>query len=140
MSWSTEHKQALAPIQDRSRSAVNIAFLNNEKVICVYTNANEALWAAKVTQTNREHLEEPTEQQQHEPLAFVRSKLDGLQRSWTIYNKKGYAVVETFERLNYLFRKLSQTRVFTVHSNILYLFASIALRSDSPRHFLSKVH
>lgn len=83
----TAHKKALASIQDSQRSAVKMTLLNPKKVVCVYTNASEALWAAIVTKTSGEHLEKPTEQEQHKTLALIREIFNKLQRNWKTYEK-----------------------------------------------------
>lgn len=117
-----------------------MAFPNPEKVVCVNTDTSKQLWAALVTQTNEEHLGKPIEQQPHEPLAFLGSKFNKAQKNWTTYEKEAYAVVQTFDRLDYLFWGSGQNHVFTNHKNLLYVFAPLALRPSSPRHVLSKVH
>lgn len=140
LSWGTEHKNAIASIQDSLRRAVKMAFPKPDHVICVYTDASEHLWASVVTQTEEDELSKAIEQQKHEPLAFLGGKFNKSQRNWTTYEKEAYAVVQTFDRMDYLFWGSKRTHVFTDHKNLLYVFAPLALRPNSPMHVLSKVH
>lgn len=87
-----------------------------------------------VTQTKEKNLSKPT------PLAFLGGKFNRTQRNWTTYEKEAYAVVQTFERIDYLLWGAKQTHVFTDHRNLLYAFAPLALRPNSPRHVLSNLH
>lgn len=140
LSWGTDHITALASPQDSLRTAVKLGFPKQDQVVCMYTDASETLWASVATQTKEDHLSKPLEQQRHEPLAFLGGKFTGAQKNWTTYEKEAYAIVQTFDRLDYLLWGAKQTHVFTDHKNLLYVFAPLALRPNSPRHVLSKVH
>lgn len=93
----------LASIPDRLGSAVKIAFPNAEEVAYVCTDASEQLYASIGTQKNEEHLEEPTKQRQHEPLAILRGNFNGTERNWTTYESMAHAVFQIFNTLDYLF-------------------------------------
>lgn len=140
LSWGREHKKAISSIQDSLREAVRLAFPKPDHVICIYTEASEVLWASVITQTKEEQLEKPVEEQQHEPLAFLGGKFSGAQKNWSTFEKEAYAVVQTFKRMDYLLWGAKQTHVYTDHKNLLYVFAPLALRPNSPRHGISKVH
>lgn len=101
--WGTGHRNAIASIQDSLRSTVKIAFPKPGKLVFVYTDASKQLWAVIVSQTEEAQLGKPLQQQQHEPLAFLGGKLNEAQKNWTTYEKEAYAVVQTFDRLDYLF-------------------------------------
>lgn len=140
LSWGTEHKMALTNIQDSLRNAVKLAFPKDGHVLCVYTDASEEFWAAVITQTKEQQLNKKVGEQQHEPMAFLGGRFTGAQKNWTTYEKEAYAIVQTFDRLDYLFWGTTRTHIFTDHKNLLYVFAPLALRPNSPRHVLSKVH
>lgn len=140
LSWGAIHDDALSTIQDSLKQAVKLTFPKKDHATCVYTDASDAFWAAVVTQTKIEQLQRKMSEQEHEPLAFLGGKFTGSQKNWTTYEKEAYAIVQTFERLDYLFWGAHPVHVFTDHRNLLYVFAPIALRPNSPRHVLSKVH
>lgn len=54
--------------------------------------------------------------------------------------KEAYAIVQTFDRMDYLFWGSQPVQIFTGHRNLLYVSAPKALRTNSPRHVLSEVH
>lgn len=102
-SWGTQHKNAIASIQNRLRSAVKMVLPKLDKVGCVYTDASEMLQAAILTETEGEQLEKPAVKQRHKPFVFLRCRFNGAQRNWIAYEKEPSAVVQTFYRLNYVF-------------------------------------
>lgn len=75
--------------------------------------------AAVVTQTKEGNLDLPIEQQQHEPLTFLGGKFVEAQTNWTKYEKEANAVVQTFDRMDYVSWRAKQTHVFTDHRNLL---------------------
>ena len=44
------------------------------------------------------------ENMSHEPLAFLSGSFEGSQLRWATVDKEGFAIVNTFRRLEYLFR------------------------------------
>lgn len=50
--WGAVHLEALALIQNILRQGVKLAFLKNDKIICVPTNASEESWAGIVMETD----------------------------------------------------------------------------------------
>lgn len=88
LSWSTAHKLASASKQDGLCNAVKLAFRREDHSLCVYTDASEGFWAAVITQTKEEQLETKVNEQQHEAMAFLGGTFTGVQRNWTLYEKK----------------------------------------------------
>lgn len=140
LSWGTEHRAALISIQNSLKQAVKLAFPKDNHAICVYADASEDFWASIVTQTSEEQLSINVKEQKHEPMALLGRRFAGVQRNWTTYEKEAYAIVQTFDRMDYLFWGPQPVHVFTDHRNLLYVFAPFALRPNSPRRVLSKVH
>lgn len=80
------------------------------------------------------------EDQNHQALAFLGGSFAGSQKSWTAYENEAYAIVCTFNRLDYILWGLHPVHIFTGHSKQLFAFALLAFPPNSPRHILSKVH
>lgn len=74
------------------------------------------------------------------PMAFLGGTFSGTQRNWALYKNEAYATVQKFARMNYLFWNLQPVHFFTDHKNILYVFAPLALRPNSPTLAQSEVH
>lgn len=73
-------------------------------------------------------------------MAVLGGRFAGAQRSWTTYEKEGYAIEQTLGRMDYLLWGSKPVHVITDHRNPLYAFARLALRLSSPRHVSSNVH
>lgn len=67
-------------------------------------------------------------------------KFTAPQKYCTTYEKEVYAIVQTFDTLDYLLWRGKQIHVFTDHKNLLYLFTTMTFKPNSPRHVLHKVH
>lgn len=93
-----------------------------------------------MTQTKEEQLVKMVSEQQHEPMAFLKERFTGAQKNQTTYEKEANAIVQTFERLDYFFWETMQTHVFKAYKNLLHAFALLALRPNSTKHVLLKVH
>lgn len=86
-----------------------------------------------------EHLKRPVADQRHEPLAFLSSSFKGAEVGWSTFEKEGFAIFQTFEKMDYLFQSGASTHVFTDHRNLLFVFALLALEPSLGRHVVSKV-
>lgn len=138
--WGTIHNKALMSRQDSVRQSVTLAFPKESSTICGVTDISEGFRASIVTQTKEEHLQQKGYNQKLAPTAFLGGKFVKVQRNWTTYEKEAYAIVQTFERMAYLFSGAQPVHVFTDHGNLLYVFAPPALRSNPLIDLLSKVH
>lgn len=77
--------------------------------------------------------------QKHSPLAFLSVEFKGPQLRWTMYEKEGFAIAEKFHRLDYMLMCELDTRIFTDHRNLLFLFAPSTLEPSLGRHKVLKV-
>jgi RNase H-like domain found in reverse transcriptase len=82
--------------------SVTLAFPDPEKRICVLTDASDRLYAGLVTQIHEVQLDLPTEEQDHQPLAFLSGEFKGAQLRWTVPEKAGFAIVDTVIKVKYL--------------------------------------
>ena len=60
------------------------------------------------------------ESMSHEALAFLSGSFKGSQLRWATVDKKGFAIVHTFRRLEYLL--WGGVHIFTDHRNLTYIF------------------
>lgn len=72
-------------------------------------------------------------------MAFFGGRFIGAQCSWKIFERRAFKIVQTFDRMDYLYWRLQPEHVFTGHRNILHVFAPLVLRPSSPKHVLTKV-
>ena len=139
LGWGPAHERAFSRIQDCLRKAVTLAYPDPKKVRCVFTDASQNFWAGVVTQTTTPQLRLPVTKQQHEPIAFLGAAFKGAQRDWTTFEKEGFAIFQTFLKMDYLLQGQGQSHVYTDHRNLLFVFAPLALEPALGRHIVSKV-
>lgn len=108
-------------------------------VTCFYTDASARFWSGTVTQTSPKQLDLPLEEQQHEPLAFLGSEFKNAKLGCSTFEKEGYAIFQTFEKLDYLLLGAQPAHVYTDHRNLMFSFAPLALEPTLGRHIVSKV-
>lgn len=120
LSWGPASVKAFTELQEQVRQSVRMSHCKEEYALCLYTDASEESWAGVVTQCAPEELYKPTEEQLHEPLAFIGSSFKGAQRNWNTFEKEAFAIHQTCRKLDYLFI-CDYTHVFTDHLNLLFV-------------------
>lgn len=139
LSWGTPHINAFKSVQESLREAVKLAYVDPDKVTCVFTDASDKHWSGVVTQTSPSELQKPASEQRHEPLAFLGSAFRGAQVHWSTFEREAFAIFPTFERMDYMLMSNNPTHVFTDHRNLLFVFAPLAVEPTLGRHIASKV-
>ena len=139
LAWGDVHEKAFTSLQESLRDAVKLSYPNPDKALCVFTDASNLHWSGIVTQVDPDQLSLPLEDQRHEPLAFLSSAFTKCQRNWTTFEKEGYAIFQTFSKVDYLFLNGQETHVFTDHRNLMFVYAPTALEPALGRHVVCKV-
>lgn len=138
LSWVPADLEAFNDLQEQLRAAVRLSHRKQDMILCVYTDASDIRWALEVTKTNAEDLEKQTMEQSHEPLAFLGSHFRNVQRRWSTFEKKGFAIYETFRRMNYLSAVENNTHVFTDRRNLMFVFNPAAFCLGVGNHVINK--
>lgn len=120
VSWGTEHESAFKRLQKTLKTAFKFARVKKHLVISVFTRAGYGYCARVVPQTKAENSEKDFGELAHEPLTFLGGQRNGIQRNWTTYQKKAFAIVKVFEMMDHV-------RILTYQRNVLYVFAQLAL-------------
>jgi hypothetical protein len=102
--------------------AVTLAHPISNKRLCFYSDASSFFWSAVITQVAPEHLDRPTSEQHHEPLAFLSGKFTGSSSRWPIIEKEAYAIMAACYSLSWLLHSQDGFPIFTGHHNLTYLF------------------
>ena len=140
LDWNNEHVSAFQDLTEQLREAVKLAHRRQDMILCVYTDASDAHWAAVVTQCDPEQLSLPVTEQSHQPLAFLGSAFNSTQRNWTTFEQEAYAVFQTFERMDYMFACEDNIHIYTDHRNLLFVFDPLSLKPSLGRHVVNKVY
>lgn len=81
-----------------------------------------------VTQTYPDNLKNPFASQTQAPLAFLGGTFKGFQTNLSTYKQEGFAILKTFDKLDYLFLDKHPVHVLTDHRNLLFVVAPLALQ------------
>ena len=92
-----------------------------------------------VTQCSPEELEKFPTNRTHEPLTFFGSKFKKAGLNLTMFEKEGFVIFQSFEKLDYLLMSGGPAHVFTDYKNFLFLFAPPELEPALGRHVESMV-
>lgn len=139
LSWGDMQDDAFFDLRDCLRNSVKTAYPNPKKIICIHTDASDQFWAGVVTQTDEKNLKLATEEQCHEPLAFLGVAFKDAERNWSTHEKEGYAIFQVFQKLEYMLLGNQKVHALTDHRNLLFVFAPRTFDSHMGRHVVSKV-
>lgn len=127
--WSAEHEDAFEQVKDALRNVVPLAYPDERKEMCLFTDASKDGWAAVLTQVDAAAIAGIAEGKasevawlDHEPLAFLGSQFKGSEKNWAIVEKEAYAIVEACRRLDYMVKRPEGFRIYTDHRNLRFIF------------------
>jgi RNase H-like domain found in reverse transcriptase/Reverse transcriptase (RNA-dependent DNA polymerase) len=121
--WNERHAEVFGEINKAIAHSVTLAYPDDKKVICVFTDASETHWSGVVTQIQFSELAGPVLEQAHEPLGFVSGAFQGSQQRWPIVEKEAFAILETCLRLEHMLRRPGGFKLYTDHNNLKYIFS-----------------
>jgi hypothetical protein len=119
--WRPEKQAAFKDLQAAVMESMTLAFIDPEKRICVLTDASDRFYAGLVTQIHEEQLDLAMEEQNHQPLAFLSGEFKGSQLRWTVPEKKGFAIVVTVTKVDYLLLSHDELSILSDHLNLTYI-------------------
>ena len=109
-------------------NAVALSHPKDGYEVLMFPDASGNHWGSFITQVPTSELEGSVEMENmsHEPLMFVSGTFRGSQQRWATVDKKGFAIVSTFRRLEYLLWE--GVRIYTDHRNLAYIFETRGVR------------
>jgi RNase H-like domain found in reverse transcriptase len=120
-------EKAFRSLQEDILTLMSTAHPDPSKLVCVFTDASDALYSGMITQVLECHLDLPVHDQQHQPLAFTSGRFRGSQERWTIPEKETFAVIGTVTKHRYLLLAAEQFSILSDHFNLKYMYASLSL-------------
>lgn len=139
LAWGPEHETAFLDLQTQIRQSVKLSHRKQGWDVCVFTDASELFWSGVITQCRKGDLDKDTENQRHEPLAFLGSVFSKTEQRWTTFEKEAFAIFQSFKKMDYLLLVEENTHVFTDHRNLLFVYNPEALEPALGRHVVTKV-
>lgn len=137
--WNEQHDVAFERIKQGIADSTKLAYPDDRKITCVWTDASKYFWAGIVTQTTEDMLERPVADQVHEPLGFVSGRFKEGSIFWPTVEKEGFATIATLDRLSYLTRGRGKLRLFTDHSNLQYIFSPDVKTTDARKTTVDRI-
>lgn len=137
--WTDTHVRSFKCLRDGIRDSVTLAHADEDKILCLFTDASENRWAGIVTQIPPEDESLPFDKQRHEPLLFMSGAFRGSSSRWSTPEKEAYAIIASIKRADYLLIRPGGFRLFTDHKNLTFIFHSQTILPALPRHVISKI-
>jgi RNase H-like domain found in reverse transcriptase/Reverse transcriptase (RNA-dependent DNA polymerase) len=136
--WGGDEETSFQTIQLQLANAVRLAHPKSGHTLCLFTDASDTHWPGILTQVPADQMDLPTEDQDHQPLAFQSGAFKGASERWSTVEKEGYALVESLDRFDFLVagRELS---LFTDHAKLIYIFDPTGQNPAIQRHTASKL-
>jgi RNase H-like domain found in reverse transcriptase len=117
-----------------------LAFPDPDKRICVVlTDASDRFYAGLVTQIDKQQLDLPMEEKDHQPLAFLSGEFKGAQLRWTVPEKEGFAIVDTVTKMDYLLPSHDEFSILSDHLNITYIYNPLSANPTLARRVVYKL-
>lgn len=115
LSWGAIHEAAVTNLKEILNSAVKLAHLKEVHVISLFMNASDTFWAGNVTQVQQLEMRMEVEKQQHQSLPFLEGRFSRAEEYWTTYEKEAFAVVNDFEKIDYVLWGPNPVRIYSNH-------------------------
>jgi hypothetical protein len=137
--WGPEEQAAFKDLQAAIMDSMTLAFPDPDKRICVFTDASDRLYAGLVKQIDETQQYLPMEEQDHQPLAFLSGEFKGAQLRWTVPEKKGFAIVDTVTKMDYLLLSHDEFSILSDHRNLTYIYNPLSADPTLARHVVHKL-
>ena len=119
--WCSDHDDAFRLSKDSISSSVKLSIPREDAEVCVFTDASKDSWSIMLTQIPTDQVSRLTQEQDHQPLAFLSGEFKGPQQRWAIVDKEFYPIVVAVTRLRHFLVRRKGFRVFTDHRNLVYI-------------------
>jgi RNase H-like domain found in reverse transcriptase len=101
-SWGKEHTASYETLKQQLTNQVKLSYPKEDYDLVLCTDASETHWTGVMTQVPKDQLDQPLEEQHHEPLGFLSGTFGGPSKSWSIVENEAYAVVEAMIRFEHI--------------------------------------
>ncbi|MEP0580138.1 MAG: reverse transcriptase domain-containing protein [Marinobacter sp.] len=120
--WTEDRVRAWNAARGLVAQAVPLHHPRPGCVVLMFPDASDFHWGSFLTQVPEHEFRSglALESMSHEPLGFLSGSFTGSQLRWATVDKEGFAIVNTFRRLEYLL--WGGVHIFTDHRNLQYIF------------------
>jgi RNase H-like domain found in reverse transcriptase len=100
---------------------ITLSHPDPSQCLVVHTDVSQAYFLGILTHIPKEELDKDTDDQHHEPLAFVSGRFSGPSLNWAVPEIEAYAILFAMTRLRYL-TLVNTVNVFTDHKILVYIY------------------
>jgi hypothetical protein len=137
--WEPEEQAAFKDLQAAIMDSMTLAFPDPDKRICALTDASDRFYAGLVTQIDKEQLDIPMEEQDHQPLALLSGEFKGAQLRWTVPEKEGFVILDTVTKVDYLLLSHDEFSILSDHLNLTYIYNPLSADPTLARRVVHKL-
>jgi len=102
-------------------------------------NASDNHWRILLTQVPKAYLPRLGLNQDHQLLAALSGSIHGNKRRWSLIKKESFSIIEATEKLRHFLLSTQDSRLFTDHRNLIYVFNPTANDNDFKKYTLDKL-
>ena len=137
--WGQEEESCFEKVKHELQNSCTLAHLDNEKQLCLFTDASDQYWASVLTQIPPEDVQLEPQEQRHQPLAFHSGCFVRAGANWTTPEKEAFAIVESCIRLQHYLTRPNSFLLFTDHKNLTFIYNPYSSTGSMARHVAAKV-
>ena len=137
--WTSHHTDAWHQCMNMLKNSVKLAYPDDTKALCIFTDASDSHWSAVVTQIPHDQFSKSFEAQQHQPLLFLSGNFKGASSRWAIVEKEAFPILQVVTKADYLVRRPDGFHLFTDHRNLCYIFDPKATNPLAGKHTASRL-
>jgi RNase H-like domain found in reverse transcriptase/Reverse transcriptase (RNA-dependent DNA polymerase)/Integrase core domain/Integrase zinc binding domain len=129
--WNDAHRVAFHNLNAAIAHSVTLAYPDQAKTLCVFTDASDLHWSGVITQCDDKEFDKPFLEQNHQPLAFISGHFSGSQLRWPTVEQEAFAIKETILRGAQFLQHSRPFIVHTDHRNLRFMFSPEPVAADA---------
>jgi RNase H-like domain found in reverse transcriptase len=126
-------------LRDAIVKRVTLSHPDSAQALCLYADASQEFYATVLTRMPVEDLEKHTDEQRHEPLAFISEQFVRSFYNWSVPEKEAFEIVAAKARLKYL-TLVRKVHAHADHRNLVYIFDPRSTNPNVANYVLSKLN
>ena len=88
--WNHKINSSSYNVNAAIRESIQISHSDQEKLVCLFSDASENQWETLLTQVPKAYLAHSVLVQDHQPLAVLSRSFNGSQRRWNVIGKEAF--------------------------------------------------
>ncbi|GMF28370.1 unnamed protein product [Phytophthora fragariaefolia] len=111
-------------VKDLLRNVTTLALPDPDAIICMYSDASDEAWSIILTMVTNWSKTAAAAELSHNHLHCMSGIFRGASSNWSVIENEGYLIARACSELDYLLIRDKSFKMFTVHQNLIYIFAA----------------